>query len=99
MIDPKTATAPSGAWNQRFAWRISNAAAASNSTTTVLGAMACQSPAQLPAVVHYLWLCFWPHRLIFDYGSALEIPSFRVVPCALIIAGRSEERVVSGERR
>jgi tetratricopeptide (TPR) repeat protein len=42
---------------------------------------------QLPAVVHYLWLCFWPHRLIFDYGSALEIPSFRVVPCALIIAG------------
>ena len=42
---------------------------------------------QLPAIVHYLWLCFWPHPLIFDYGSALEIASFRVVPCALAIAG------------
>src|ERR1022692_5335930 len=45
MIDPKTAPAPSGTSNQRFAWRISNAAAASNRTATVLGAMACQSPA------------------------------------------------------
>jgi len=42
---------------------------------------------QLPAVVHYLWLCLWPRTLIFDYGSALEIASLRVVPCALIVAG------------
>src|ERR1035441_4597631 len=45
MIDPKTAMVPSRASNQRFGRRISNAAAASDSTTIVLGAMACQSPA------------------------------------------------------
>jgi len=42
---------------------------------------------QLPAVVHYLWLCLWPRTLIFDYGSAVEIASLRTVPCALAVAG------------
>lgn len=42
---------------------------------------------QLPAIVHYLGLCFWPHPLVFDYGSVLSPPTLRVVPYALAIAG------------
>jgi protein O-mannosyl-transferase len=25
---------------------------------------------QFPAIIHYLRLCFWPHPLVFDYGTA-----------------------------
>jgi tetratricopeptide (TPR) repeat protein len=42
---------------------------------------------QLPAIVHYLRLCFWPHPLIFDYGMALVRPSLWTVPSALVVAG------------
>jgi len=42
---------------------------------------------QLPAVVHYLRLCFWPHPLVFDYGTGLAPPSLMMVPCALALAG------------
>jgi len=42
---------------------------------------------QFPAIVHYLWLCIWPHTLIFDYGSGLEAVTPRVVPYVLIVAG------------
>lgn len=41
---------------------------------------------QFPAIVHYLRLCFWPHPLIFDYGSALTLDAARVLPAALIVA-------------
>jgi tetratricopeptide (TPR) repeat protein len=42
---------------------------------------------QLPAVAHYLRLCFWPHPLIFDYGTALSSPSVRILPSALVVIG------------
>jgi len=42
---------------------------------------------QFPAIVHYLRLCFWPHPLIFDYGSALVRPSLQLLPCVLAVAG------------
>jgi tetratricopeptide (TPR) repeat protein len=42
---------------------------------------------QLPAIVHYLRLCFWPTPLIFDYGSALDPISFKVAVSGLIVVG------------
>jgi tetratricopeptide (TPR) repeat protein len=42
---------------------------------------------QLPAIVHYLRLCFWPHPLVFDYGTALAPQSLQVVLCGFVIAG------------
>jgi hypothetical protein len=41
---------------------------------------------QLPAVVHYLRLSFWPHPLVFDYGTAVVKQAGQVIPGALIIA-------------
>jgi tetratricopeptide (TPR) repeat protein len=35
------------------------------------------------AIVHYLRLCFWPHPLVFDYGTALA----QVSPLSLACAG------------
>ena len=40
---------------------------------------------QFGAIAHYLRLCFWPHPLVFDYGSALVRPSFGVLPHALLV--------------
>jgi tetratricopeptide (TPR) repeat protein len=42
---------------------------------------------QLPAVVHYLRLCFWPHPLVFDYGPVLALPSSWTFLSALVVAG------------
>ena len=42
---------------------------------------------QLPAALHYLRLCFWPHPLVFDYGSALVTGASLVAPGAAVIAG------------
>jgi len=42
---------------------------------------------QFPAIVHYLRLSLWPSPLVFDYGNGLEIPSLRVAPFALVVAG------------
>jgi protein O-mannosyl-transferase len=41
---------------------------------------------QFPAIAHYLWLCFWPHPLVFDYGRMLVRPGVNIIPYALIIA-------------
>jgi tetratricopeptide (TPR) repeat protein len=41
---------------------------------------------QLEAIPHYLRLCFWPHPLIFDYGSALAPVSIQILPCAMLVA-------------
>jgi tetratricopeptide (TPR) repeat protein len=41
--------------------------------------------AQLPAIVHYLRLCFWPSPLVFDYGSALWTQSSAVAPSAVVV--------------
>jgi protein O-mannosyl-transferase len=41
---------------------------------------------QFPAIVHYLRLCFWPHPLIFSYGSTLALGSVRVISSAVVIA-------------
>jgi tetratricopeptide (TPR) repeat protein len=40
---------------------------------------------QLPAIAHYLRLCFWPYPLIFDYGTAVVAPSLRLLPYGLIV--------------
>ena len=42
---------------------------------------------QLPAITHYLRLCFWPHPLIFDYGTALALPSLRLLASAAVVVG------------
>jgi tetratricopeptide (TPR) repeat protein len=41
---------------------------------------------QFPAIVHYLRLCFWPHPLVFSYGSTLALGLGRVIPSALLVA-------------
>jgi len=40
---------------------------------------------QFHAIARYLRLCFWPHPLIFDYGTALARPSLGVLPYAALI--------------
>jgi protein O-mannosyl-transferase len=42
---------------------------------------------QFAAIVHYLRLSFWPHPLIFDYGSGLIPLNFRLLPDMLVILG------------
>ncbi len=41
---------------------------------------------QLPAIPHYLALCFWPHPLVFYYGRVLITGPSRVLPAAVMIA-------------
>ena len=41
---------------------------------------------QFVAVPHYLRLAFWPHPLVFDYGTAPEGPSAALVLGALVVA-------------
>ena len=41
--------------------------------------------AEFQAVAHYLWLCFWPNPLIFDYGVHWPHGAGEVVPYALIV--------------
>ena len=43
--------------------------------------------AQFQAVAHYLGLCFWPHPLVFDYGTALARPDLGMLAYALVIIG------------
>jgi tetratricopeptide (TPR) repeat protein len=40
---------------------------------------------QLPAVVHYLRLCFWPFPLVFDYGRIVAHRPSVVIPNAVIV--------------
>jgi tetratricopeptide (TPR) repeat protein len=54
---------------------------------------------QFPAIVHYLWLCVWPHNLIFDYGSGIEVETLRVVPYVLVVAGLAAATVWGIVRR
>jgi protein O-mannosyl-transferase len=42
---------------------------------------------QFSAIVHYLRLCFWPHPLIFSYGSALILEPGRVLTSAPLVIG------------
>ena len=42
---------------------------------------------QFPAIAHYLRLCFWPAPLVFDYGSALALPSPQVLASVLVVTG------------
>jgi protein O-mannosyl-transferase len=41
---------------------------------------------QFPAIVHYLRLALWPHPLVFDYGTALAVPSLSLLPYVLAVA-------------
>lgn len=40
---------------------------------------------QFQAVAHYLWLCFWPHPLIFDYGVSWPKHLVEFLPYALVV--------------
>jgi tetratricopeptide (TPR) repeat protein len=40
---------------------------------------------QLPAIAHYLRLCFLPYPLVFDYGSAVALPLSDVFPSAIVV--------------
>jgi tetratricopeptide (TPR) repeat protein len=40
---------------------------------------------QCQAIVHYLWLSFWPHPLIFDYGTDVVNSPGDVVPQAMVL--------------
>jgi protein O-mannosyl-transferase len=42
---------------------------------------------QLPAIVHYLGLCFWPSPLVFYYGDAVAPESVRLLPSAIAVTG------------
>jgi tetratricopeptide (TPR) repeat protein len=42
---------------------------------------------ELPVVVSYVKLSFWPHPLVFDYGrEMMTIDPAEVVPCGLLVA-------------
>ena len=40
---------------------------------------------QFPAIIHYLKLSFWPHPLIFDYGTAITADLRQILPTALLV--------------
>ncbi len=42
---------------------------------------------QLTAIPHYLWLCCWPHPLVFYYGRVLVTEPARILPAAVVVAG------------
>jgi hypothetical protein len=42
---------------------------------------------QFVAIVHYLRLCFWPHPLVFSYGSTLVLAPGRIGLAAAAVAG------------
>jgi tetratricopeptide (TPR) repeat protein len=42
---------------------------------------------QFQAVAHYLWLSFWPHPLILDYGAQLANSVWDVAPYAVLVVG------------
>lgn len=41
---------------------------------------------QFPAIVRYLWLCFWPNPLVFDYGTEWVDNFAELVPCLAVVA-------------
>ncbi len=43
--------------------------------------------AQFGVIAHYLWLCFWPHPLVVDYGLYTAQTAWQIVPYALLIGG------------
>jgi len=40
---------------------------------------------QFPAIVRYLWLSFWPHPLVFDYGTEWVDSLTELVPCVAVV--------------
>lgn len=40
---------------------------------------------QFRAISHYLWLSFWPHPLVFDYGRERITSAMQVLPYALVV--------------
>ncbi len=41
---------------------------------------------QTCAITHYLRLAFWPHPLLFDYGTDVVTDAWQAAPCAVTIA-------------
>jgi tetratricopeptide (TPR) repeat protein len=37
-------------------------------------------------IAHYLWLTFWPHPLVLDYGNATATSAAEIVPYAVLVA-------------
>jgi tetratricopeptide (TPR) repeat protein len=42
---------------------------------------------QFPAILHYLKLVFWPHPLVFDYGTNWVTNRWTVLPAAVAVLG------------
>jgi len=42
---------------------------------------------QFPAIAHYLELSFWPHPLVFDYGTFWVAHLADIIPQACVVAG------------
>ncbi len=40
---------------------------------------------QFEAVARYLWLSFWPHPLVFEYGTLWEDGFAAILPCAIVV--------------
>lgn len=40
---------------------------------------------QFQAIAHYVWLCLWPHPLIFDYGVQWAHSAADVIPYAIVV--------------
>jgi tetratricopeptide (TPR) repeat protein len=54
---------------------------------------------QLPAIWHYLRLCYWPHPLIFDYGIGLAWQPLRVLPAAIGVLALLSSVAIATVRR
>jgi tetratricopeptide (TPR) repeat protein len=54
---------------------------------------------QFPAIVHYLWLAFWPNPLVFYYGTGLAMRAAEIVPYAAIVLALAIGTVVALWRR
>ncbi len=54
---------------------------------------------QCRAVVHYLWLCVWPHPLVLDYGTAIVRQLGDVWWQALLLTGLAAGTFVALVRR
>ncbi|OYV95150.1 MAG: hypothetical protein B7Z73_02565 [Planctomycetia bacterium 21-64-5] len=50
---------------------------------------------QFGVIVHYLWLCFWPRSLLFDYGDRLASGPAEVWPYAAVIAALVAATIVA----
>jgi tetratricopeptide (TPR) repeat protein len=54
---------------------------------------------QFKAVAHYIWLSFWPHPLVFEYGSFWVRDVGEIVMAAALVLGLLTATIVALHRR